>query len=65
MSNPRGCAINFDSAMASTPITAITLYCAWLNEMRQLVAACGHVLERIENQANIVLSRARIHNAEP
>ena len=64
MSNRRRGAINIDSALVSTQIPRITAHCDGIDEMKHRVAANGCVLERIENQANIVLSRARIDDAE-
>ena len=64
MSNRRRSATNIDSALLSIPITRITLDYDRIDEMRQQLAANGRVLQRIENQANIFLSRARIDDAE-
>ena len=64
MSNRRRGTTNIDTAMLSIPITRITLDCDRIDEMRQQLAANGCVLQRIENQANIFLSRARIDDAE-
>lgn len=64
MSNRRRDATNIDSALLSIPTTCITLDYDRIDELRQQLAANGCVLERIENQANIVLSRARIDDAE-
>ena len=64
MSNRRRGATNIDSALLSIPITRITLDCDWIDEIRQQLVANGCVLQRIENQANIFLSCARIDDTE-
>ena len=64
MSNRRRDATNIDSALLSIPTTCITLDYDRIDEMRQQVAASGCVLQRIENQANIFLGRARIDDTE-
>ena len=64
MSNCRRGATNIDSALLSIAILRITLDCNRMDEMRQQLAANGCVLQRIENQANIFLSRARIDDTE-
>ena len=64
MSNRRRGATNIDSAPLSIPITHITPNCDGIDEMRQQLVANGRVLQRIENQANIFLSCARIDDTE-
>ena len=64
MSNRRRGTTNIDSALLSIPITRITLDCDWIDEIRQQLVANGCVLQRIENQANIFLSCARIDDTE-
>jgi len=64
VSNRRKGATTIESALLSVPITRITPDCDRIDGMRQQVAANGCVLQRIQNQANIFLSRARIDDAE-